>query len=180
MTTNKITAGVLAASAAALVASGCYYKTPGRAVVDPRSVMTTPATTAVAAPPPTTTAGTATAPMRSEPLPQSFIADISLPLGSRYDDVNSTDSMELWNPHMGYGDAVAELTPLLPIGKPMEGLPWCFSDTATGQDGWDWTWATRTEAIQVDVLNFFGTPMISVALHTPRGALLAQIEQHCS
>jgi hypothetical protein len=138
---NKITAGVLAASAAALVVSGCYYTTSGRPVPNPASARTTAATTAVAAP---STSALPTKPPL-QPGPHSWIADVDLPEGTEEcsSSMCSRDNTsyrrdnhwEFWRYSAPYDDTIAFLRDRFATGRQYDahgatwwsGLPPCYN-----------------------------------------------------
>jgi hypothetical protein len=149
---NKITAGVLAASAAALVVSGCYYTTSGRPVPNPASARTTAATTAVAAP---STSALPTKPPL-QPGPHSWIADVDLPEGTEEcsSSMCSRDNTsyrrdnhwEFWRYSAPYDDTIAFLRDRVATGRQYDahgatwwsGLPPCYNAIHQSPP-WGWT-----------------------------------------
>jgi hypothetical protein len=149
---TKVMAGILAAGAAALVTSGCYYTTPGRAVPNTKSVLTTPATAPSTYVPPPTPAPATKPPL--QPGPHSWIADVDLPEGTvqcttfECSDIPLTNDpqQEYWRYSAPYDDTVAFLRDRFASGPRYDahgatwwkGLPPCYN-TAHQSPPWGWT-----------------------------------------
>ena len=83
----------------------------------------------------------------------SSIADVYLPPSADRDPDSSSES-ERWDIPVGYAQAVAQQEALLPVGKPLDGYPWCQKTKMPPSEPGDevnWIWGRPRDAIIVSV-----------------------------
>lgn len=82
-------------------------------------------------------------------------------------DPSSNSKIEIWEANEPFSSAVSDMTALLPVNKPLDGLPWCGSQNGS-DDSTYWAWASSTDKITVGVSEIDGTTHISLGHGTPK------------
>ncbi|MEB4208761.1 hypothetical protein [Mycobacterium sp. 94-17] len=74
--------------------------------------------------------------------------------GATLDTDDSTPTSERWEIKADYPDVVAQEEALLPVGKPLNGFPWCQKTKMPPNDPQDetnWIWGRRLDGVIVSV-----------------------------
>jgi hypothetical protein len=105
----------------------------------------------------------------------SNIADIYLPEGAKLDPA-STSQLEMWNAGYSIDYTTRQMTSLLPINQPLDGLPYCGSTTGcSSARSTYWAWGTSTDKVEVGAIDFSmvrdGFVMISISRGAPKNGV---------
>ncbi len=84
----------------------------------------------------------------------SSVADVFVPPNATLEPAEDTASgAERWDMKTSYPDAVAQEEALLPVGKPLDGYPWCQKTPLPpgSTDNTTWIWGRPRDAVIVMV-----------------------------
>lgn len=99
--------------------------------------------------------------------PHAHIADIWLPRGSTY-DLHSNDTLEMWHANASLAASTSALNALLPVNRPLGGLPYCGSAQSAASGGTYWAWGTPADVVRVGVAEIDVPVMITIERSAPQ------------
>lgn len=95
----------------------------------------------------------------------SSVADVFVPPNARPDLAGDTaPGAERWDLEASYSDAIAQEEALLPVGKPLDGYPWCRK-TSDRADNTTWVWGGPRDAVVVSVFYEANNSSLIVVRH---------------
>ncbi|HRD10513.1 MAG TPA: hypothetical protein PLI79_01495 [Mycobacterium sp.] len=82
----------------------------------------------------------------------SQLIDLTMPSGSMVTRATTdTNDIEIWKVTADVRTAIEQVRRQLPVGKPLNGLPWCRDDWNRKLNLMQWQWTNGTEWINVSV-----------------------------